>query len=72
MEHGWTDQERIVRVETELSLLTRMQSEIGVKIDLLFTMVRGRPSWAVVAVLAFMQGIIGVLTTALVYVLTKG
>lgn len=72
VEHGWTEQERLVRVETELRLLTQEQTATGVKVDLLFTLMRGRPSWTVVSILAFMQGVIAMLATALVYVLTKG
>jgi hypothetical protein len=65
MEHAHT-LERLTGIETKNETIIRDIESIDVKLEAIFKLLRGRPSWAVLLIFSFFTTVIGILLTIVV------
>jgi hypothetical protein len=70
-EGGYSVEERLARVELAQTMTAHTVDKVSMQVDALDMKLDARPSWVVVFLILFLQGVCGVLASALVYELTK-
>lgn len=66
---GWTDSERLVRLETIVAQTVLTQAESAKQIDRLSGTMYSRPSWAVATIIGLLTTAVGILAT---YIAARG